>query len=408
MASHEILIAGAGIGGLTVALALAREGFSVTILEQRTKLEEVGAGIQISPNASHVLWRLGLSHPLTRASAEPERLVVCRGETGRGLARMELGETMRRRYGAPYLVIHRADLQSVLLDSVRALPSIRLAFGRLVTSVENQPDGVVVTCDLSGQPERHEGAVLIGADGLWSRVAPALGDHSEADFCGYVAWRGTVPAADAPGAFATRETGLWLGRKAHVVHYPLRGGKLVNVVAVVEDETAEPGWSRPGEATRCRKLFRDWAPGLRHLLEAVPEWQLWSLFDRAPRRRWGIGRTTLLGDAAHPMLPFLAQGGAMAIEDAAILTRRLATAPDAPERALRAYEADRMARTARVQQAARRNGRIYHMAGLPAIARDMAIEHLGGSGLLDRYDWLYRWQPEREAPPPGVPVPASS
>lgn len=387
----RILVAGAGIGGLTAALALARAGHSVSVLEKRTRVEEIGAGIQLSPNASRVLIDLGLGPALTRVAGEPERVMIRNGHGGR-IVDMPLGATIRERFGAPYWVVHRADLQTVLLDAVRSEPSIRLLFGRSVKSVDEEGDGVTVPTESASGPETHQGRLLVGADGLWSRVAPALGDASEAVFSGYVAWRGTIPTEDAPPPFRRRETGLWLGAGAHVVHYPLRAGKVVNVVAVVGDSNAEPGWSRPGDPQVFRKLFKGWSPELHALFDKVPEWQVWSLFDRPPREAWVRGRVALIGDAAHPVLPFLAQGGALAIEDAAVLVAKLQAHADV-QAALTAYEGARRSRARRVQQAARANGRTYHMPLPLSFARDVVIRHLGGEGLLNRYCWLYEWKP---------------
>jgi salicylate hydroxylase len=387
-----VLVAGAGIGGLAAALALAQAGRSVTVLERRTKVEEIGAGIQLSPNASRVLIDLGLGLALTRMAGEPDRVMIRHGEGGGRIVNMPLGQEIRERFGAPYWVVHRADLQTILLDAVRSQPMVRLVFGRTVKSVDQEGDGVTVPTESSTGPETYRGAALIGADGLWSRVAPAIGDHSEADFSGYVAWRGTIPTEEAPPPFRRKETGLWLGAGAHVVHYPLRGGKLVNVVAVVGDRNSEPGWSRPGDPEVFRRHFKGWSRELLALFAHVPEWQVWSLFDRAQRETWVKGRVALLGDAAHPVLPFLAQGGALAIEDAAVLAKQLSSTADVPA-ALKAYEAARRPRAKRVQAAARSNGRTYHMPLPLSFARDVVIRHLGGEGLLDRYRWLYDWKP---------------
>ena len=391
-----ILIAGAGIGGLTAALLFGRAGHPVTVLEKRTRIEEVGAGIQLSPNASQVLIGLGLGQALGRAAGEPERLMVRRGVGGARLVTMPLGKTMRERFGAPYYVVHRADLQTVLLDAVRSLPNVRLLFGRTVTSVDQEGDEAIVSVTEANGPESYRGGLLIGADGLWSRVAAAIGDQSEPDFTGFVAWRGVVDAEKVPPPFRRQETGLWLGPGAHVVHYPLRAGKLVNVVGVVSDRNAEPGWSRPGASDQLRRRFRTWSPELKALFDAVPDWQVWSLFDRAPRTSWTSGRTVLLGDAAHPILPFLAQGGAFAIEDAAVLAHRIKARPNDVPAALAAYAALRRPRAAAIQSAARRNGSIYHMQDPFAFARDLVMKRIGGDGLMNRYTWLYDWSPGAE------------
>ncbi|MCP8940334.1 FAD-dependent monooxygenase [Alsobacter sp. SYSU M60028] len=386
-----ILIAGAGIGGLTAALALARAGQSVTLLEKRTRLTEVGAGLQLSPNASRVLIGLGLGPALARAACEPDRIVVRRGGDAATLAEMPLGR-MRERFGAPYYVIHRADLQTILFDAVRGTSGIRLAFGREVALAETVEAGVRVTSQTAGGPETLTGNCLIGADGLWSRVARAMGDDSEPDFIGYVAWRGTMPIEAAPVAFRGTQTGLWLGRGCHVVHYRVSGGRQLNVVAVLHDANSEPGWSREGDAAAFRARVGPWAaPALRELIEAVPEWQVWSLFDRRPRKRWIKGRVALLGDAAHPVLPFLAQGGACAIEDAAVLADLVAENPSDPAAALPAYELLRRPRASALQAAARKNGRIYHMAGPMALARDFVMRRKGGEALMRGYDWVYSW-----------------
>jgi salicylate hydroxylase len=388
---EPILIAGAGIGGLTLALALARQGRRVIVIEKRTALEEVGAGIQLSPNASHVLIGLGVGTPLLRAAGEPSGLDVRNGRSGTLLAAAPLGAAMRERYGAPWLVIHRADLQTILLDAVRSTPFVKLCFGRSLSGVEDADKGVVAIARSAHQEERFTGAALIGADGLWSRTASLIRDRSKPYFGGHVAWRGTVPRERCPDALPADRTGLWLGPRAHLVHYPIRGGRMINVVAVIEGRDASPGWSRPGDAVLCRQRFADWAQPARALIAAVDDWTIWSLYERRPRRRWTRGRVTLMGDAAHPVLPFLAQGGALAIEDAAVLAGAIAAAPDDLAAAFADYEADRRPRASRVQKAARANGPIYHMGFPLALARDMVIRN-SGTPLTDRYDWIYRWR----------------
>jgi salicylate hydroxylase len=388
------LIVGAGIGGLTLALSLARRGRDVILIERRTALEEEGAGIQLSPNASRVLIGLGLAKPLARIAGEPDRLVVRRGRTGAILAAAPLGGTMRRRFGAPYCVAHRADLQMILLDAVRALPQVRILFGRSIEAIRSVDDAV--EADIMGATgiETLTGQALIGADGLHSRVAVLLGDASEPAFHGHVAWRGTFDAARMPEGIAAGDTGLWLGPGAHLVHYPLRGGSRINVVAVVGNKSAEtPGSPGEGEAAGPAERFEAWARPARALLDAVEAWRAWPLYDRASRKSWTVGRATLLGDAAHPVLPFLAQGGALAIEDAVVLAAELTSADDAVT-AMKRYEASRRPRVERVQRTARRNGRTYHLGFPLDLARDIVIGRTG-ERLTDRYDWIYGWTPER-------------
>jgi salicylate hydroxylase len=390
--SLPVLIVGAGIGGLTLALALARRGQEVVVLEKRTALEEAGAGIQLSPNASRVLIDLGLGRALTRAAAEPVRLTVRSGRSGDVLASSPLGAAMRERYGAPYCLIHRADLQMILLDALRSTTKMRLHFGRGIRSIDRKADRILVTADCVSGSETFEGRALIGADGIWSKTAALAGDASEPVFRGHVAWRGTLETARVPADIAGDETGLWLGPGAHLVHYPIRNGSLINVVAAVENPIAERGWSRHGDSAVCRRRFRDWPEPVRALIDQVDAWLVWSLFDRSPRKRWSKGRMTLLGDAAHPVLPYLAQGGALAIEDAAVLAGLLGGTEDVPSALLR-YEAIRKPRASRVQAAARSNGRAYHLGFPLSVARDLMIRR-SGAALTDRYSWIHGWRPD--------------
>lgn len=388
------VVVGAGIGGLTTALLLARQGRSVTLFERRTALDEAGAGIQLSPNASRVLVALGLGPALARHAVTPDELVVRSLSSGRRLAGMPLGETMRARFGAPYWVIHRADLHTLLLDAARAEPNIRISIGRKVTAVAVEGARARLSVETAGgATEEREAGLVVGADGLWSALRPALGDTRKPVYRGYAAWRTTVPAAEVPDEMAGNITGLWLGRGMHLVHYPVCRGRLVNIVLVARAEGSVNVWNSKAEQADVARHLAQALPALRTLADRPLDWRVWSLFDLPPPRPWGRGPVTLLGDAAHPVLPFLAQGGALAIEDAAVLADALAGEPHDVPSALRAYEAARRPRALRVQQAARENGRIYHMAAPFSLVRNLVMARTSGEAMLARYAWLYGWQP---------------
>jgi salicylate hydroxylase len=387
------VIAGAGIGGLAAALALGRRGWDVTLVERRTAFPDVGAGIQLSPNASRILIDLGLGSALRRAAAEPARVVVRAAASGREIGQVALGPFMRERFGAPYCVVHRADLQTLLLDAVRAQASVRLLVGRAVIGVRDEPGQASVAVESAGGARDTLRADLaVAADGLWSRLRAAGEDWREPRYQGFSAWRAAIPRAAAPPELSHDETGLWLGRQGHVVHYPVAGGRLLNVVAVERRAAPVEGWAAPGDPAELRAAFARAAAPLRDLLGVAPEWQVWSLFD-LPAAGMRRGRLALLGDAAHPVLPFLAQGAALAIEDAAVLARALAAADGVPE-ALRTYERARLPRARRVQQAARRNAAAYHAGGLKAFVRNRIMRHLGPERMATRYAWLYGWRDE--------------
>jgi salicylate hydroxylase len=394
-----IAVIGAGIGGLAAALFLARSGHRVTLVEKRPRLEEEGAGLQLSPNASRILVDAGLATPLLRDAGAPERVRMRRAHDGRDIATIPLGEYARRRYGAPYLVIHRADLARTLEEAVRREERISLTYGcEAVARPATQ--GVTLALRSGGAAvSEHQAIALIGADGVWGK----LNGSGPPRFSGFTAWRGLAQAPAAPAFARVNEVGLWLGAKAHLVHYPIRGEEAVNVVAVIEDAQPQEGWSRTAEAGRLRAAFSGFHPEARALIASATGWRIWSLFDRPPSRRWGEGAMTLLGDAAHPMLPFLAQGAAMAIEDAAVLAGELAplagaaaggdSVEDAVTLALGRYEEARMPRTARVQREARRNALPYHAGWPVATMRDLILAASSSEGLLARYDWLYGWRP---------------
>jgi 2-polyprenyl-6-methoxyphenol hydroxylase-like FAD-dependent oxidoreductase len=392
--ARTVFIAGAGVGGLTAALAIAQRGFRVAVFDQAPRLEEVGAGIQLSPNASRILIALGLGEQLQRHAVAPAELRVMNARTARMLVRAPLGAVAEERYGAPYWVIHRGDLQAVLIEAVRANPDIALHLGTRVADFALDADGVTISAR-SSRPFKERGVALIAADGLWSNLRRRLGHRDEPRFARHTAWRALAPAEAVVPDLRAPAVNLWFGGHAHLVHYPVRGGSLINVVAIIRDDWREPGWSAPGERAeilaRCPTGM--WPTAARAILAAPRHWHKWALYDRAPLAHWGKGAVTLLGDAAHPMLPYLAQGAAMAIEDAAVLAQRLADTPDDPDGAMRRYERQRRARTARAQHAARRNGTVYHLDGAAALLRTLALIAMGGQRLLARYDWLYGWKP---------------
>ena len=393
MSGLSIAVAGAGIGGLTAALALARQGHAVTLVERRTDFSEVGAGLQLSPNASRILIGLGLAAALRRVVTEPERVVVRRIASGRQIGAVALGPFAQQRYQAPYWVAHRADLQRILLDAVRSQSSIRLVMGRTVEEVQSGPDRATLAwVSASGARESLTADAVIGADGIWSKVRRALGDAALPAFHGSIAWRATLDRSAAPAELAGNETGLWLGSQGHVVHYPIAGGRLINVVAIETDAEPVEGWAAPGKAEDLLARYASAAPVLRQLLGLPPEWLRWSLF-RHPVRRLAAGRIALLGDAAHSVLPFLAQGAALAIEDAATLASLLGQDSQGVPQALFTYENQRLKRAQRVQSEARRNGRIYHAGSFVAFGRDRVMRHLGPEGMTRRYDWLYGFRP---------------
>lgn len=394
--SRTILIAGAGIGGLTAALALVRQGYRIIIAEQADSLGDLGAGIQLSPNATRVLNALDLGPRLKDRAVVPDGVSVRHARSGSEIVFMTLGHGVQFRYGAPYWTLHRGDLQAALLGAVADQPDISLRLGAKLDDFAIHTHGV--TAQLRTTPDVTEERVigLIGADGLWSATRERLGDKTRPRFRNRTAWRAMVPASMVPDQFRRPVTWLWLGQNAHLVHYPVRGGTLINIVAIVRDRWNEPGWSARGarEELLLRFSKAEWAQDARDLLAMPESWLKWALFDRETAGFPGQGPVTLLGDAAHPMLPFLAQGAAMAIEDAAVLARSLGSFADDPQAAMRQYEAMRKNRVHRVQRAARANSRNYHLSGPSVVARNLAMRWLGGERLRTRYDWIYDWRPD--------------
>ncbi|MGB3866903.1 MAG: FAD-dependent monooxygenase [Xanthobacteraceae bacterium] len=386
-----ILVAGAGIGGLTAALALAAGGFRVIVAEKTERLEEVGAGLQLSPNAGRVLVGLGLKPALEAAAVAPDAVSVMSGPRGTELVRLPLDGADA---AIPYWVIHRADLQGILADAVAANPDIELCLGCRFEGVSDRADGVTVNLRHGDAVRQKNVAALIGADGVWSDVRRQIDPALQPAFSGLIAWRGTVASEVLPLQSGPPRVQLWMGENAHLVTYPISRGRQTNVVAISSGQWRDQGWSVPATATEASAAFTAprWSEPARAIMAAVEHWRKWALCALPAPASWTKGATALLGDAVHAMLPFAAQGAGMAIEDAAVLAQCLAERRDDIPQALRRYESLRRSRVARVQSLARRNGQIYHLAGPLAAARDLTMRLLGGRRLLARQNWIYDWR----------------
>ena len=394
--SRRAIIAGAGIGGLSTAIALLQAGFTVAIYERADTIEEFGAGLQLTPNATRILSRLGVLERVLRVASRPNAILVLRGSDSIELMRMPL-DAAERRWGAPYLIIHRADLRRELIEAVRGQPNVELSLGTSVLDFANNGGCLSVGLKSGLTQARDDADLLIAADGLRSRIRDRLGfgAQDQAEFTGRVAYRATVNSDEADPQLTRNNIILRLGKDAHLVQYPLRGGSITNLVATIGSASATRGDSHAGRETdevasrsSLEKAFSRWSREARSLIQAPAQWRAWPLYHRPPIPSFSLGRVALVGDAAHPMAPFLAQGAAQAIEDAGALGRILAEVQDIPA-ALSMYSCDRVARAGRVQREALNLGRIYHVSGPLAFARDATMHLLGTRGLIERYDWLY-------------------
>ena len=384
-----ILICGAGIGGLALAKALAKAGRTSIVLEQRHSFDTAGAGIQLGPNGVRVLQRLGLAEVLRPAVGVPDALAVHHGGSGRTLAVLPLGRWIATRHGAPYWVAHRGDLHAVLAAAASAEPRITLRLGFALASVTQHGEGVQAK-SLGG--DVAAGGALVGADGLWSGVRRAILPGHDPQFVGATAARTVIPVA-AAGRLALPAVGLWLSPGVNVVHYPVRSGTEIAVVVIATEAWKGIGWDAEADRASLTARLAAFHSSLTDPLAMAPGWRKWALYRLPPLPNWSAGRITLIGDAAHPMLPHLAQGGVLALEDAVALADALAAHPGNAAQAFLAFEAKRRRRAARVQAMSRLNGRIFHLPPSLSWARDGVLRLVPGAWLMAGYDWLYGWQP---------------
>ncbi len=390
MASHNsLLIAGGGIGGLAAAYTLAKDGHAVTVLEQSNSFGEIGAGIQLGPNIFKMFDHLGLTGAVNRVAFFPTGLSMNDIRSAERIVRVQLGDAARAAYGHPYGVIYRADLHDVFLHACQALPHIELRTNARVESFSQDGDGVQLA--LAGG-EVVAGAALIGADGMWSRIREAVVGDGKPRVSGHIAYRAVLKKQEVPEHLWSDDVVLWGGEKTHLVHYPLRRGELFNLVAVFHSDKFEEGWNAFGDVDELNARFAPACASVRELLAKIETWKMWVLCDREPVANWSDRRVTLLGDAAHPMLQYLAQGAGQAIEDAVVLRQALRHSQGNPQRAFQLYQQARYLRTGRVQLTARFYGDIYHAAGVQRELRNQMFqsgqESAGFAGLKWMYDGI--------------------
>ena len=386
--TKHILIAGAGLGGLTLALCLARAGFRVTVLEQAKALGEVGAGVQISANGARVLYRLGLADALNKVAFRPESGEIRHWKTGETLSTRPLGEASERTFGFPYFHLHRADFHSILATGLQNAGNAILNLNHKVTEFYQSQSGVRV---LTESGESFSGDVLVGCDGIHSTIREHLFGPDTPRFTGCVAWRATVPVNTLPPGHVRPVASNWIGQGGHFVHYYVRRGELVNCVGVIErDAWQAESWSSVGAIPEFLDDFADWHEDIQILMRAAKSCFQWGLFDRDPMARWSEGRVSLIGDACHPMLPFMAQGAVMAIEDAYTLAQCLAANEENLSGALLRYEALRKERTATVQKMSRENIQFFHHANMPNLEARMFSHR-------DAHLWLYSFDVTNQA-----------
>lgn len=387
MSNDQILVAGGGIGGLATAIGLAQKGFSVLVLEKAAQLGEIGAGIQLGPNAFHAFDYLGVGETAREMAVYIDNLRLMDALSGEEITRIPLDEAFRSRMGNPYAVVHRGDLHGVFLRACENHPKVELRTNSGVESYDQ--DGNSVTAILS-DGSRVSGRMLIGADGLWSNIRKQMLNDGAPRVSGHTTYRSVIPTEQMPEDLRWNAATLWAGPKCHIVHYPLKGWKMFNLVVTYHNDAPEPVAGKPVSHDEVRRGFEHVAPIAKQIIDKGNDWKLWVLCDRDPVMNWVDGRVALLGDAAHPMLQYFAQGACMAMEDAVCLSHLMSEGGENIEATLAAYQDKRRLRTARVQLQSREIGQhVYHPAGAHAELRNAVMNARSPDEWYDQIDWLY-------------------
>ena len=383
----HVVIVGAGIGGVAAALALARTGIRSTVLEASPQLGEIGAGIQLGPNAFHVLDQLGMGESLLRGAVYVDAFRLMDSATGEQINRFSYGEDFRKRFGNPYVVVHRADLHHSLLDACQASGLVDIKTDVKITSFEQDANAVRA---ISIDGVSLEGDALIGADGLHSAIRAQIINDGPPRISGHTTFRSVIPTELMPEEFQWNSMTIWVGPKTHVVHYPLKGAKVFNLVATAHDDADEAVTGVPVSDEEVASKFAHLVPEVRRIISSGQNWKKWVLCDRDPAEHWNDGRATLLGDAAHPTLQYFAQGACMAMEDGMCLARALGQGENDVVKALDVYRMDRLVRTTRVQLGSRLIGdHIFHPSGAHALARNATLSAMDDRSFMESLAWLY-------------------
>ncbi|MCC6483176.1 MAG: 3-hydroxybenzoate 6-monooxygenase [Sphingomonadaceae bacterium] len=384
---NRVVIAGGGIGGLSAALGLAQQGIASIVLEKAPKIAEIGAGIQLGPNAFHAFDFLGIGERARSTAVYIDRLRLMDSMTAQEITSIALDDAFRKRFGNPYAVVHRGELHNVMLESCVAHPLIELRTDSEVIDFEQDDNGVEARL---ADDSRVVGAALIGADGLWSNIRKQIIGDGMPRVTGHTTYRSVIPVEQMPESLRWNAATLWAGPKCHIVHYPLSGWKMFNLVVTYHNHAPEPVAGAPVSHEEVERGFEDIHPMARQIIAHGVDWKKWVLCDREPQLNWVKGRAALLGDAAHPMMQYFAQGACMAMEDSVILAVECGRNPDNLPDALQRYQQRRVLRTARIVLQSREIGNhIYHPAGAHAALRNVIMSAKSNEEWYDILDWVY-------------------